>query len=152
LNTATYTRLIEEDHEGYGVYYRHVVSDELHTDLYCALRTIRVSDGPCAVHVEHMDGTVQRIDMSSVVNKYHGAYDVYIGRGSKWGNPFHIGQHGSREEVVHKYEMYLAERLDLIRDIGTELRGKRLGCFCAPQLCHGDILCKYVDASYGDMA
>ena len=42
--------------------------------------------------------------MTKVVNKYKQPYDIYIGRGSKWGNPFIIGQDGNREEVINKYE------------------------------------------------
>ena len=63
-------------------------------------------------------------------------YDVYIGRPSKWGNPFLIGRDGTREEVVAKYREWV-ERQDLDP---TELRGKTLGCWCAPKPCHGDVL------------
>ena len=74
-----------------------------------------------------------------VVNKRVSEFDVYIGRGSKWGNPFKIGVHGSRDEVIERYQQYLWNRKDLLADL-DELRGKRLGCFCAPQACHGDVL------------
>lgn len=66
-------------------------------------------------------------------------YDVYIGRGSKWGNPFIIGIDGNRNEVCDKYETYLASRKDLLKCI-PELKGKVLGCYCAPNRCHGDLL------------
>lgn len=71
-------------------------------------------------------------------------YDVYIGRGSKWGNPFKIGKDGSRTEVIRKYELYLLTNVDLINSL-HELEGKVLGCYCAPKPCHGDILIKAVD-------
>ncbi len=29
-------------------------------------------------------------------------YDVYVGRPSKWGNPFVIGRDGRRGEVIRK--------------------------------------------------
>ncbi|MFF2053745.1 DUF4326 domain-containing protein [Leifsonia sp. NPDC058194] len=74
-----------------------------------------------------------------VVNKRKETYDVYIGRGSIWGNPFVIGRDGDRAEVIRKYEAYLASRPELIARL-PELRGKRIGCFCAPQACHGDVL------------
>ena len=35
-----------------------------------------------------------------VVNCKKEPYDVYIGRPSKWGNPFKIGRDGSRQEVI----------------------------------------------------
>lgn len=71
-------------------------------------------------------------------------HDVYIGRGSKWGNPFVIGRDGSRGEVIAKYRERLRARPDLIAAL-PELRGKRLGCFCAPLPCHGDILARMAD-------
>jgi len=68
-------------------------------------------------------------------------YDVYIGRGSKWGNPFIIGKDGTRDEVIALYRMLLyTERNDLLLSVKKELSGKILGCWCAPNPCHGDIL------------
>jgi len=66
-------------------------------------------------------------------------FDVYIGRGSKWGNPFVIGKDGTREEVIAKYELYLMDNARLLADL-HELKNKTLGCWCSPQACHGDIL------------
>lgn len=63
-------------------------------------------------------------------------YDVYIGRPSKWGNPFRIGVDGTREDVIRKYREWARDQ-DLPLH---ELRGKVLGCFCSPLACHGDIL------------
>jgi len=74
-----------------------------------------------------------------VVNKYKSEFDVYIGRGSKWGNPFVIGQDGTREEVIEKYRQYILNQPELLRDL-HELDGKVLGCFCKPKACHGDVL------------
>lgn len=76
--------------------------------------------------------------MTIVVNKYRNNYDVYIGRGSKWGNPFVIGQDGDRNTVIEKYREWILTQPQ-INDL-EELRGKRLGCFCKPNRCHGDIL------------
>ena len=77
-------------------------------------------------------------------DKTGSANEVYIGRGSKWGNPFKIGQDGSRADVIRKYEEYLIKRDDLMCAL-HELEGKTLVCFCKPQACHGDVLKKYVD-------
>ena len=73
-------------------------------------------------------------------------FDVYIGRPSKWGNPFEIGQphpvhgHGmDREEVITLYRHWILGRPDLLRSL-PELQGKVLGCWCAPKGCHGDVL------------
>lgn len=70
-------------------------------------------------------------------------YNVYIGRPSKWGNPFTIGKDGTREEVIEKFEQYIRSS-DLINDI-EELRGKTLGCWCSPKPCHGDVLIKILE-------
>jgi len=74
-----------------------------------------------------------------VVNLRREPYDVYIGRGSKWGNPFIIGRDGTREEVLSKHMDYLRHNHDLCADL-YELEGKRLGCYCKPLGCHGDNL------------
>jgi hypothetical protein len=68
---------------------------------------------------------------------------VYIGRPSKWGNPFVIGRDGDREQVVAKYRAWLAEQPDLLLQL-HELIGKDLVCWCAPKPCHGHVLQSYV--------
>jgi len=79
--------------------------------------------------------------MIKVVHCKKHPYDVYIGRGSKWGNPFVIGKDGNREEVISKYEAYImSPQQDKLRQSLYELKDKTLGCFCAPKACHGDIL------------
>ncbi|CAX24291.1 conserved protein of unknown function [Methylorubrum extorquens DM4] len=49
---------------------------------------------------------------------------VYIGRGSKWGNPFRIGPDGDRAAVIAKHARWLADQHDLLRAL-DELRGSR---------------------------
>lgn len=75
-----------------------------------------------------------------VVHCKHEDYEVYIGRPSKWGNPYTIGKDGSREEVIERYKAYIEGSPRLLEDCRRELRGKVLGCWCAPKACHGDIL------------
>lgn len=74
-----------------------------------------------------------------VVNKKTDKFDVYIGRGSKWGNPFIIGKNGDRDKVISLYRRYILKQQHLLDALG-ELEGKRLGCFCKPEACHGDVL------------
>lgn len=81
---------------------------------------------------------------TTVVNLRHEPYDVYIGRGSDWGNPYEIGMDGTREECIEYYERWLNVRPYLLERL-HELRGKRLGCFCAPLACHGDLLARLAD-------
>jgi hypothetical protein len=81
-------------------------------------------------------------------------FDVYIGRAwaglpeSKWHNPYRIGVHGTREQVLERYEMYIRRRPDLIKAL-PELRDKRLGCWCHPLPCHGDVLVRLIDEFVG---
>jgi hypothetical protein len=84
-----------------------------------------------------------------VVNKYKSEYDVYIGRGSIWGNPFPINEStgDTREVVIEKYREYIyakIERSEITLDDLRSLEGKRLACFCAPKACHGDVLVEIV--------
>ena len=81
---------------------------------------------------------------TKVVNKRNNSYDVYIGRGSIWGNPFRIGPDGSREDVIRKYEEWVVKQKEIMSRI-EELRGKRLGCFCKPYACHGDVLVRLLE-------
>ncbi len=73
------------------------------------------------------------------------AHDVFIGRPSKWGNPFVIGRDGTRQEVIAKYRAWIVDQPELMAALG-ELRGKVLGCFCAPRPCHGDVLAELANA------
>lgn len=66
--------------------------------------------------------------------------DVYIGRPGPWGNPFEIGIHGDRAAVIARYRAWLAAQPHLQRLARRELHGKTLGCWCAPEACHGDVL------------
>lgn len=65
---------------------------------------------------------------------------VYIGRPSKFGNPFVIGRDGSRDQVVAKYREWICDSPFLLEAAKRELRGKNLTCWCAPLACHGDVL------------
>lgn len=80
-----------------------------------------------------------------VHNKYHNTAPkdaVYIGRGSVYGNPYVIGKHGTREEVIAKFRKDLEACLDdpETQEALLALDGKDLVCFCAPKPCHGDVL------------
>jgi hypothetical protein len=64
---------------------------------------------------------------------------VYVGRPTKWGNPFAIGSDRNRFEVIGMYRTYIASDQSLMHELET-LRGKDLACWCAPAPCHADIL------------
>lgn len=85
-----------------------------------------------------------------VVNLRKEKYDVYIGRPSKWGNPYVIGPDGGRETVINKYRDWILSQPALMLDLKT-LKGKKLGCYCAPQPCHGDVLVELANKYYPDV-
>lgn len=64
---------------------------------------------------------------------------VYVGRPTKWGNPFVIGKYYLREEAVADYEKWIKTQPQLMAAL-PELRGKDLVCWCAPCQCHADVL------------
>lgn len=64
---------------------------------------------------------------------------VYIGRPSRWGNPYHIGRDGDRATVISRFRAYLDTHPELVTAARLELRGRDLACYCAPLPCHGDI-------------
>ena len=83
-------------------------------------------------------------------------WDVYIGRGrcpatrrpGKWGNPFKVEEHGP--DAMRLYVDWLAEggreaRGMLLARVREQLAGRVLGCFCAPRLCHGEVLARLAD-------
>lgn len=93
--------------------------------------------------------------MSSETTVVHcqGPHDIYIGRPSKWGNPFSHKKGTkakfvlpTREAAVAAYREWITEGdgRHLLEDL-HELKGKRLGCWCAPKACHGDVLKELVE-------
>ena len=71
---------------------------------------------------------------------------VYVGRPSKWGNPFRVHRHATREIVIKRYESYLQHNPMLLAEL-SELRGKDLVCHCAPKPCHADVLLRLANKS-----
>jgi hypothetical protein len=72
---------------------------------------------------------------------------IYVGRPSKWGNPYSVTEHG-REQAVHLYREHLAgmpkeERDKLLEPLRT---ATALCCWCKPsELCHADVLLAYLN-------
>lgn len=92
---------------------------------------------------------------TTVVNYYHqptqGDEFVYIGRPSKWGNPFTFTPQpglkvlADRDRAVEAYREWIQTQSELMEAL-EELRGKTLVCFCKPKSCHGDVLVELVEA------
>lgn len=105
-----------------------------------------------------------KINITRVINikeeqKYYSKKDSqfyeYIGRGSYWGNPYSIylangmdNDESPRENVIIKFKYDFEHNLLLNVDVNKvyELSGKRLGCFCKPKLCHGDIIADFLNS------
>lgn len=89
------------------------------------------------------------------VNLRMDSCDVRIDRKTRWGNPFVMGRDGDRDAVCEKYRAWLwaeirAGRIAL-EDLAA-LKGKRLGCHCAPLRCHGDTLSAAADWAAAKLA
>lgn len=98
-----------------------------------------------------------KINITRVINikkesKYRGMQSnstyEYIGRGSKWGNPYAIGEDGDRDEVIRKfeYDFEYNKFINVDKNEFSALRGKTLGCFCKPDKCHGDVIANYLNS------
>lgn len=90
--------------------------------------------------------TLNFCPITTVVHCKKAPYDIYIGRPSKWGNPFVIGQDGTRAEVIEKYKEWFWKQPELVKAI-PELKGKVLGCWCSPGKCHGDFLAEVANGT-----
>jgi hypothetical protein len=91
--------------------------------------------------------------MTSIVNLKYDTYDVYIGRGSIWGNPFShkndtkaLFKVKSRKDALNCYkEWILNGEGQFLLDHLNDIEGKILGCYCKPMNCHGDILVEIIN-------
>ena len=83
--------------------------------------------------------------MTRVVNIKKEKYDIYIGRGSKWGNQFKMNNWSDEERnrVCDEYEKWFWTTI--LPGQLHELKGKVLGCYCKPKRCHGDFLAREAD-------
>jgi len=98
-----------------------------------------------------------RLNKTLVVNKRVEAYDEFIGRGSPFGNPYsHLDNSlavykvATREEAIEKYKGWF---LDQVKNpsfaaMVKSLRGKRLGCYCKPLSCHGDVIVEWLEGNH----
>jgi len=99
-----------------------------------------------------------RIKITRVINikidtKYKGITSneeyEYIGRGSYWGNPYSMYEDGeNRSEVIRKfkYDFDYNKFPNKNKSEVYKLAGKRLGCFCKPHACHGDVLAEFLNS------
>lgn len=77
-----------------------------------------------------------------------GGSAVYVGRPTKWGNPFKAGPAGATEACREYWRwIHHPDRVELLEACKTELRGRDLVCWCRPPegflgrvLCHAQVL------------
>ena len=72
----------------------------------------------------------------------------YPKKSSSFHNPFKIGKDGDRDEVIDKYRSYIIDNIGKNESLMKQLismKGKRLGCWCYPDACHGDVLLELID-------
>ena len=84
------------------------------------------------------------MEKTTVVHCRKSPYDVYIGRPSKWGNPFKLEAGDDRHAAMNRYREWLLNQPHLLDKL-SELQGKILGCWCSPLTCHGDVLAELAD-------
>lgn len=112
------------------------------------------------IRTEVLPGQLKLLDVGDrtrVVNLRRESFDVYIGRGGHgqdgyFGNPFRLNAEASSEvraEALSKFRTYFDERIRIDAEFRRRvegLRGKRLGCFCKPKPCHGDVYVEHLDS------
>ena len=70
---------------------------------------------------------------------------VRIDHNLMWGNPYIIGNDGTRGEVMKKYETYLRKKIargELIKENFFLFKNVSLACWCSPKSCHGNVILK----------
>jgi len=149
--TSDPNRFLERFCESRGLDF--VVGDVIFTEVTHAIifddgefGNLRLSLRAQAVRAKFIETPV-----TTVVNKDAGSrFDIYIGRGTPFGNPYPIGAAGDRAEVIRKYKYDFDRRLlDFFLDHDEKvaaLRGKVLGCHCKPYACHGDVIAEYINS------
>jgi len=71
---------------------------------------------------------------------------VYVGRPSRWGNPFRVGIEGTAAACVTLFEARYVQDTAYRVQVRTVLAGKHLSCWCpldAP--CHADVLLRWAE-------
>ncbi len=86
---------------------------------------------------------------------------IYVGRPSKWGNPYSVKHYG--EEAVEMFERELTAAIErpytephciqfrIMAESIEELRGKDLACWCrSTEVCHADVLLQLANREPAD--
>lgn len=118
--------------------------------LYRSLSHLYVYCGPISL-IDLAKRLWRQHEVCRVVNKYNSDFDINIQRGTIWGNPYSVEEHGT--QAVPLFEEYFINMIrtgTITRNHLEVLRGQRLGCTCSPKVCHGDIIAKIVNKLFKD--
>ena len=95
--------------------------------------------------LNHTPNIVNLYTVGNVLNWVDDPNHLYIGRkkgelsASKWQNSYNITTSQNRTKAIQKFETKLHQSQHLVKSV-NELKGKILGCWCAPLQCHGEVL------------
>lgn len=101
---------------------------------------------------DHQQATLRGKPTTELVNvERHGKEDVtMIDRSTRFGNKFVLEEDGgtyTREESVEKYREWFKNKIRKdpdFRKAVDDLEGEKLGCWCKPKPCHGDVILEYL--------
>lgn len=89
-----------------------------------------------------------------ILNRSDGGSGVYVGRPSRFGNPYRVGEDGTREQVIALYREYFAAKSEFdsrFREALEALYAKvrrhgelNLVCWCAPKPCHAEVIAEWI--------
>ena len=89
------------------------------------------------------------------IKEYEGDDYIYIGRPSLFGNPYtskdsKIAKYkvGSKKEAIDGYREHILDNKNILEELIKQLEENgynKLGCFCKPSGCHGDVLKELIE-------
>ena len=90
------------------------------------------------------------VPKTTVINMktYTGNDFIRIDRATAFGNPYRIGHNGTREQVIKLYQRYFKQRMkkdEQFYQTVCSLAGCKLGCWCKPLACHGDVIADFLN-------
>lgn len=98
------------------------------------------------IPIKHLLHHPYRVQRKRTAGYKHPTGAIYVGRGTRYGNPFRIGVDGSREECIARYRAFLMSSPLTLRSFRHQLKGKILSCFCPlNEDCHADVLLDLVN-------
>lgn len=91
---------------------------------------------------------IGRAGIVFIKNEKTGNKERFPKKSSPFYNPSKIGKHGNRDQVIEKYKNYILKKLEQSQELMNllkSMKGKKLGCWCHPEKCHGDVLLELIN-------